>query len=292
MTQAETYARRQHEFLLDLAGAKLKKAFFRKASDTTTTIMPKISLDARLPSPSIITCNTKIPLRLLVKRLNDSDEFLYLQSIQIELIGHTRIRAHQAFRQETNGYIIVSRSNMNVLLHRPTDTSPATSSKASIPPISLEEIEIDPTLWAAPLPASIAPTFQSCNIKRTYDLELRIGIGWGTNATRNAAILPLRLPVSVYSGIRPPPGLATQAVVPPPKPPRKPVPAAAAASSSSAGPSYAPLPPGAEESDEPPPTYEDAVGQDLAPVDGPRNYRPPAMEGGGGFESEGKRRGS
>ena len=57
-------------------------------------------------------------------------------------------------------------------------------------------------------------------------------------------------------------------------------------------PGFAPLPQGEEE---PPPSYEDAVGLNMPPVDGPRrNYLPPPMPASaGGFErDEAGRRGS
>lgn len=75
------------------------------------------------------------------------------------------------------------------------------------------------------------------------------------------------------------------------KPTRKSVPTSVPASpsgpigTSNAGPSnastqqaFAPLPIGEEE---PPPTYEEAIGDTMAPIDGPRNYQPPPVTGRG-----------
>jgi hypothetical protein len=42
------------------------------------------------------------------------------------------------------------------------------------------EISIDREFWYQhPLPNSVAPTFMSCNIARQYELEVRVGLGFG-----------------------------------------------------------------------------------------------------------------
>jgi hypothetical protein len=44
------------------------------------------------------------------------------------------------------------------------------------------ETEIDPSVWAAAsLPDTVAPTFQTCNISRRYELEVSVGISNGLN---------------------------------------------------------------------------------------------------------------
>ena len=90
-------------------------------------------------------------------------------------------------------------------------------------------------------------------------------------------IIPLRLPVQVYSGIAPPEALLeamgarptkaaeAQAPTPPPRP---------------ASPDYVP-PPNTEDYEEAPPSYEDAMAEALGPVDGPRReYNPPDTTSG------------
>lgn len=140
-------------------------------------------------------------------------------------------------------------------------------------------------------------------------------MGYSANSTQTA-VLPLRHPVQVYSGIAPPAALLaamTNRKVPDRKPvkPSRPekssaftaplhlrtdVDSAAIPPTAQSQPStpveppssqYGPLPPGEEE---PPPSYEDAVAQDVPAVAGPRrDYQPPPMRSGGFMDEKGRR---
>lgn len=196
-SSAEAYARRQHEFRVDTSSQRNKKAmsFLSKQKEPQEIYTPKISLDARLPNPPIITCNEKVPLRMLVKRLNNSPEPLYLNSLQIELIGWTHICALDTLRNESSDFVIVSRSNLNILLmpgyneqkipRKPVDEKSDTPATPSMP----DEVSIDPTLWEVRLPNNVAPTFETCNISRKYELYIRAGIGYGVNHAKNVSPL-------------------------------------------------------------------------------------------------------
>jgi hypothetical protein len=235
-----------------------------------------------------------VPLRLILKKLTDSPDRIYLQMLQIELISFTKIVAHDLTREEIGSWVIVSRSNMNIALGGEAD-APGT------------DWNIDPILWNKfPLPNSVAPSFETCNIERRYELEVRIGLMHGTPGdmkVRNIPpsslpasfltnilqpqliVLPLRMPVKVYSGIAPPQALldAMAAVKLQPSPtkttPQPPWPA----SSEQPGPAMPPRPEGepipadaGAVYDDAPPSYEDAIADNLAPVDGPRReYHPP-----------------
>lgn len=185
---AENYARRQHHFTAtSTPGPSKMKALFtgskEKASVSSGSEQEndglRISLDARLPEPAILTCNKDVPLRLIVKRMNGNADWIYLQSLQVELIGHTTIRARDVFRQETQSWLIVSHSNMNVLLDSGNDPEKDRMSK---------DIIIDPYAWQGkPVPNSVAPTFDICNITRRYELQIRVGLGHGSNASKNVS---------------------------------------------------------------------------------------------------------
>ncbi|EER25763.1 hypothetical protein CPC735_042070 [Coccidioides posadasii C735 delta SOWgp] len=263
----ETFARRQHQF----KNARLvqeTKGLFRKGSVGAiddTSPAPKISVDARLPSPAIITCNEPLPLRILIKKLTEFSETLYLQLFQLELIGYTNIRAHDLVRKESSSWVIVSRSNMNIPLGSSDD------------PVG-KEWKVDPRMWnQIPLPNSVAPSFDTCNISRTYELEVRVGISREAHTAMkpDLIVLPLRISVYVYSGVAPPAALleamgfptgtteTLPEVLPPPPPPRP------------SAPPYTAPPPPMEEYEDAPPSYEDAMAEALGPVDGPRReYNP------------------
>lgn len=165
------YARRQHQFSNKQARPQ-KKSLFQKHSVPLFPNVeepPALSVDTRLPNPPILTCNEPIPLRILVKKLNDAPETVFLQMLQIELIAYTHIRAHDLRRTQAGSWVIVSTSNMSMPLGSPSD--PAGT-----------EWTIQPGFWDhIPLPNTVAPSFETCNISRTYELEVRIGFTYGSH---------------------------------------------------------------------------------------------------------------
>ncbi len=326
----EVYARQRHAFASFPEGAPAVKAkmssIFSKSKQpsalATSNEAPSISVDARLPESSILTCNDDIPLRILVKRLNKSDVGIFLQSLEISLIGITKVRAQDVHRTENNSWVIMSKSNMGVPIGAAFD--PAGT-----------EVPIAENLWRGQtLPNTVAPSFETCNISRKYQIDVRIGIGYyGSTKSWNKVregdgsrivgriallssgtleradqqtqpqtiILPLRLDVSVFSGIAPPPQLLDAMAQARTKSKPKPTldtktpldeklkaeqgrePDMAVPQTPMEGPSHDfPARQGAAMSsqlpiyEDAPPSYEDAVGTDLPPVDVPRpNYAPP-----------------
>ncbi|KAH8692389.1 hypothetical protein BGW36DRAFT_304216 [Talaromyces proteolyticus] len=276
----ETYARRQQEFARNRPpmNPKTSGGLFRKKSTPimapiSTEPPRRVSVDARLPNPAILTCNQPIPLRLLVTKQSPSTETIYLQLLQIELISYTHIRAHDLARTEPLSTLILSRSNMNMAIGRGTD------------PVG-KEWKIDSSMWERlPLPSNIAPTFETCNISRAYELEVRVGLAYGAGGSMLSQVLviPLRLAVKVYSGIRPPAALleamaadkkvknsrpqrppVAENDIPPPQPPRP-------QTTPGAAPAFD------ETGEEAPPSYEDAMAEHIDPIDGPRGeYQTPA----------------
>lgn len=315
-SDGETYARRQHQFNLESGlASNVKTGFLGKlqknvspvdtpSSSSGLTQPPRFSADARLPNPAILTCNQDLPLRILVKNLSERTQQVYLQMLQIELIGYTKIRAHDIQRTESNSWIITSMSNMAIPIGSSTDAVGT-------------ETPINREYWfGKPLPNTVAPTFEACNISRFYELEVRVGLGYGSykQGMDQLVVLPLRLPVKVFSGIAPPAallqamatpyqpvpsqaGLVPQGLVPP-QPPR-PIPPSPIEASS---PQYQ-LPPqqgislqteAAPAYEDAPPSYEDAIAQDMPPVAGPRGAYapPPVQEGEPRFPGDEKRRSS
>ena len=304
----EAYARRQHQFLENapsVAAGKKSGLFDRKestpnipTSPSMSTMTPRVTVDARLPNPAVLTCNQDLPMRLLVKNNSERTKNLYLQMLQIELIGYTKVRAHDVTRTESNSWIVASMSNMAIPIGAPTD------------PVGTE-VSINPEYWSGkPIPNTVAPTFQACNISRVYELEIRVGLGYGSykHGEDQLVVLPLRLSVKVYSGIAPPKALLdatfaghsnTPAEKPglyPPQQPSAPITPTTPTHQGFAGPSAHPPTQGAPGSnlpsyDDAPPSYEDAIGADLPPINGYRgSYQPPPMPEGAPRFSDEKRR--
>lgn len=276
----EAYARRQHQFLEQSPSVNKKKGMFDRKSSSgpaspTSSITPRVTVDARLPNPAILTANKDVPLRLLVKNMSERTKNLYLQMLQIELIGYTKVRAHEVTRTESNSWILASMSNMAIPIGSPSD------------PIGTE-VPINQEYWSGKIvPNTVAPTFTACNLSRFYELEVRVGLGYGSynHGEDQLVVLPLRLPVKVYSGIAPPKALldatlvggdtqlkpTTGPALNTPNLPHTPTtPTQQSGFPSGVPPAQGSVQQGAPAYDDAPPSYEEAIGQDLPPINGYR----------------------
>ena len=49
-------------------------------------------------------------------------------------------------------------------------------------------LEIDAKLWnQKALPNTVTPTFDTCNLSRTYNLDLKVGLSWGEGKAINVS---------------------------------------------------------------------------------------------------------
>lgn len=221
-TAKEAFARRPFTFRpRSPPQAEKRKAglFSKKTPDGgEETIIPgmppSIEISARLPHPSILTCNKPIPLRLVARKLVDSPEQVYLTSLQIDLIGTTELRSHTIFNRKVNRWVVTTANNLNIPLCTNSDSKS-------------DEFVIPDDIWRnVALPNTIAPSFATCNLNRKYEMELKVGLSWGKAKTDfmsknpfggNQPIpqtiwLPLHFGnIEVYSGITPPPELVEAA---------------------------------------------------------------------------------
>ncbi|EXJ87524.1 hypothetical protein A1O3_04484 [Capronia epimyces CBS 606.96] len=311
----ETFARRKRQFQPYPAQPQ-KKGLFKKPSTPVSAEEepPALQVDVRLPSPAIVTCNEPLPLRILVEKINDSSATIFLSMMQIELVGYTRVRAHDLERTESTTWILMSRANMNMPLGNLVDKGKGR-----------REWRLPSCLWDDfPIPNTVCPSFDTCNISRRYELEVRVGLahGMADGVRPELIVLPLRLPVSVYSGIAPPPQLLRAMANNPPPQTTFAAPHLFPRPSENSGPSAPPLlpdtplatptTPNSELSsfpaqigsfnpqdqqdipDEAPPSYEDAMADEIAPVDGPRrDYQVPTQSGEqqSAFNADSKRTG-
>jgi hypothetical protein len=62
-----------------------------------------------------------------------------------------------------------------------------------------KEWKVDPRMWQnLPLPNSVAPSFDTCNISRSYEVEIRIGLAHGT-----AGSIKVRWRIGPHSNVVP-----------------------------------------------------------------------------------------
>jgi len=200
-------------------------------------------------------------------------------------------------------------------------------------PISFKEggteAFIDSSLWRGlPIPSNLPPTFETCNLSRSYELIVRAGIGYEAQMQGQHTVMELRLPFQLFSGIRPPAELLeamtrssgmTGPIRNPPLPPRNEKTGLAAAASlrrpvphahpqpqqqipqPAAAPNGnhmqpAPLPPRLDDPpqySEAPPSYEDAIADTMPSVqtDHRPQYAPPPPEQADSLLSAGEKRG-
>jgi hypothetical protein len=166
-TTNEAFARRPYVFQAGLASYAKKSNMFKKKPAQLSDTAPRGEVDARLPSPAILTCNEPIPLRLIVRKLNESPEHVFLLSLQVQLIGKTEIRAQDVTRTETSTWVLMSLNGLSMPIGLLSDK------------IRTETV-VDSSLWdQIPLPNTVAPSFHTCNLSRRYELEVRVGLGYG-----------------------------------------------------------------------------------------------------------------
>lgn len=166
-TTNESYARRPFQFTAGLATYAKKSSMFKKKQTPLSDTAPQGEVDARLPSPAILTCNEPLPLRLLVRKLNESPEQVFLMSLQVQLFGQTEVRAMDISRTETSTWVLMSLTGLSLPIGSPSDA------------VRTESL-VDSNLWdRIPLPNTVAPSFHTCNLTRRYELEVRVGLGYG-----------------------------------------------------------------------------------------------------------------
>ncbi len=166
-SNAETFARRPHTFKAGLSTFPRKQSVFRKKPTQLSNTPPSVLVDARLPSPAILTCNEPVPLRILLKKQVQSPEYVFLVGLQIDLIGHTKLRAQQLVKTETGTWVVMSLTGLSLPIGNPSDPTGT-------------ESPIDSQLWdRIPLPHTVTPSFDTCNISRVYEVQVNVTLGYG-----------------------------------------------------------------------------------------------------------------
>jgi Arrestin (or S-antigen), N-terminal domain len=132
---------------------------------------PSGEVDARLPSPPVLTWDQHIPLRIILRKSEENEEQLYLAFLQLRLFDFTEIRASDVIRVRTNARKLLSLDGLAIPVWNPSEI----------------EKMLDSTLWdRLLLPSTVEPSFETCNLRRTYDLE--VGIGLGYRGAQNAQV--------------------------------------------------------------------------------------------------------
>ncbi|EPE09744.1 arrestin-like protein [Ophiostoma piceae UAMH 11346] len=132
-------------------------------------LAPSILLTTLLPYKPILTCNEAIPLRITARKLEPSREEVFLTSLEIRLTGTTRVKSQDLEQTKLTKWMVVSSPNLSIPVSEPD--APVGS-----------EIIIPSHMWCDKvLPDTVMPSFMTCNVSRSYQLEIRAGLTWNTN---------------------------------------------------------------------------------------------------------------
>jgi hypothetical protein len=70
-------------------------------------------------------------------------------------------------RTEATSWVLMNLTGLAIPLGSPSDEI-------------RKETVVDPALWdRIPLPNTVAPSFHTCNLTRKYELEVKVGLGYG-----------------------------------------------------------------------------------------------------------------
>lgn len=111
--------------------------------------------------------NHPIPFRILLVKLTPYKTPVLVRSIQIQLYTYTEIHAHGQTKTVRGMVPVLSLVNLGVSFGG--DDSPVG-----------EALEADSGMWrTACLPDTVSPSFRTCNIWRSYQLEIVLGLSHG-----------------------------------------------------------------------------------------------------------------
>lgn len=143
-----------------------------------------IMLDMRYPN--YFNPTQTLPIRLFVINMTSptlipGPRVLYLQELTFKLYATTDTKAQAYNKQHTHSLTLLNSTNM--LINFPlSEFSPTT-----VPNLNdVWEAELPSSLWEkVKIPDSVAPTFQTCNIRRSYSFEVIAGFSMVPGATPN-----------------------------------------------------------------------------------------------------------
>lgn len=175
--------------------------------------------EARFPQDGGLTPMSPLPIKLFVLFMIQPDQLnfstLYMGDFTMVLYANTEVKAQTSNKQS------------NLQLRLDTDNSSKLSIPVSKAVVSnarhasgsqLWEVEVDPSvLRSVTIPDYVPPTFTTCNIRRTYALE--INAGFSTSPSMSFEYVSLLMDPVIRSGINPrAPQKSEQEQYPPPPP--------------------------------------------------------------------------
>lgn len=204
--QGEIFARREHllnfPLLTPPLPKKKKKGFWGKSKEPEIQTPlypneePRFTIEARLPSPPVLVPKEPLSLRIIMAKLAPFKTPVVLRQVQLRLFMTTFITAHEHSKKVTFTVPLFDthtdyRLGMPIpYTFGPTDALPGA------------QLEADPRIWENwVLPENISPSFRTCNITRSYQLEVTLGVSLGKGGIVDQ--IPLLIPIEVHTGFTP-----------------------------------------------------------------------------------------
>lgn len=123
-----------------------------------------LQIDIELINGPRLVSRQPIPLLVRLTKLCEDHSAIHLNDFQTTLVETTRVRAKGSTRSVQQSWIVQTVANLRqIVLARDAPSGTVA--------------DIPGSVWASyPIPSAIVPSFEICNIKRTYQLKARLGL--------------------------------------------------------------------------------------------------------------------
>ena len=117
-------------------------------------------------------CGGYLNLAMWLQEVEVGHAMVFLQSVEVDLIGYTESKVRNASSLRSDRWYIAKQENLALAV----DQSNPMKELSQIDEIRGLDISRLKFWNLLPLPADATPNFEICNIKRWYELEVRVGI--------------------------------------------------------------------------------------------------------------------
>lgn len=181
----EIFARKEHllHFPILQSAIPKKKGFWgfgRKPENVAPDRPfeePRFTIEARLPSPPILAPKEPLPLRIILVKLAPFSTPVVLKQLQLRLFMTTYITAHGNSEK-----VFLTVPLFNTLTEYRRGMNIPFTFEHSQTPVGVS-LEVDRSIWSGwSLPEHISPSFRTCNITMSYQLEVTCAVGLESHA--------------------------------------------------------------------------------------------------------------
>ncbi|RAH67292.1 uncharacterized protein BO66DRAFT_458130 [Aspergillus aculeatinus CBS 121060] len=156
------------------------------AHEVTAAIATTYHVSIELMCGAYLHLGQRLPIRVQVTKVNSADHDLILNDFQAMIVEETEVRAASQVRVQRLSRILRTVSNLRMFVCL-AETSVGTT------------VNIPDDYWGGQLlPTAITPTFETCNVRRSYKLEVRLGFNSRPSKVQTR-ILEVHFPVHIVA---------------------------------------------------------------------------------------------